>query len=79
MIALYNQLTTLVNRESESVTDYMIRAEKAISALRSADEQVIDVLLIAMALEGLPDEYNASVAITTQSETVDTFQKFKQA
>ena len=79
VITLYNQLTTLIKRESESVTDYMIRAEKAASALRSADEQVSDALLIAMTLKGLPDEYKAFVAITTQSETVDTFQKFKQA
>ena len=77
MITLYNQLTTLVKRESESVTDYMIRAEKATSALRAGDEQVSDALLIAMTLKGLPDEYEAFVAITTQSETVDTFQKFK--
>ena len=79
VIALYNQLTTLVKRESESVTDYMIRAEKAAFALRSADEQVSDALFIAMTLKGLPDDYKAFVAITTQSETVDTFQKFKQA
>ena len=42
--------------ESESVTDYMIRAEKAVSALRAADEQVSDELLIAMTVIGLPDE-----------------------
>ena len=73
VITLYNQLTTLVKRESESATDYMIRAEKAASALRAADEQVSDALLIAMTLKGLADEYKAFVAITTQSETVDTF------
>ena len=32
-----------------------------------------------MTLKGLPDGYKAFVAITTQSETVNTFQKFKQA
>ena len=79
VITLYNQLTTLVKRESESITDYMIRVEKAASALRAADEQVSNALLIAMTLKGLPDEYKAFVAITTRSETVDTFQKVKQA
>ena len=34
VITLYNQLTTLTKRESESVTDYMIRAEKAASTLK---------------------------------------------
>ncbi|XP_057292532.1 uncharacterized protein LOC130621239 [Hydractinia symbiolongicarpus] len=32
-----------------------------------------------MVLKGLPDQYKAFVAIITQSETVDTFHKFKQA
>ena len=32
-----------------------------------------------MVLKGLPDEYKAFVAIVTQTETIDTFQKFKQA
>lgn len=79
VITLYNQLTTLTKGNSETVTDYMIRAEKAASSLRSANEQVSDALLIAMVLKGLPDEYKAFVAVVTQSETVDTFQKFKQA
>ena len=64
VITLYNQLTTLVKWESVSVADYMIRAEKAASALRSADEQVSDALLIATTLKGLPDEYKVFVTIT---------------
>ena len=32
-----------------------------------------------MVLKGLPEEYKAFIAIITQSETVDTFPKFKQA
>ena len=79
VITLYNQLTTLTKGNSETVTDYMIRAEKAALALRSANEQVSDALLIAMILKGLPDEYKAFVTVVTQSESVDTFQKFKQA
>ena len=49
-ITLYNQLTTLVKRELELVTDYMIHTEKA------ADEQLNGVLLLGMTLIGLPDE-----------------------
>jgi hypothetical protein len=78
VITLYNQLTTLTKGNSETVTDYMIHAERAMSALRSANEQVSDALLIAMVLKGLPDEYKAFVAVVTQSATVDTFKKFKQ-
>jgi len=58
---------------------YLIRAEKAAVAVRSAEENVSDSLLIAMVLKGLPDEFKAFITIITQSETVDTFQKFKQA
>ena len=79
VITLYNQLTTLMKGSSETVTDYMIRAEKAAAALNSADEHVSDALLISMVLKGLPDKYKPFLAIVTQSETVDTFQKFKQA
>ena len=46
VITLYNQLTTLMKGSSETVTDYMIRAEKAAAALNSADEHVSDALLI---------------------------------
>ena len=48
-------------------------------ALRSANEEVSDALLIDMVLKGLTDEYKPFIAIITQSETVDTFHKFKQA
>ena len=48
-------------------------------ALRSANEEVSDALLIAMVLKGVTDEYKPFIAIITQSETVDTFHKFKQA
>ena len=71
MITLYNRLTTLVKRESEAVTNHMIRAEKAASALRAADEKVSDALLIAITVKDLPDDYKAFVASTTQSETVN--------
>ena len=79
VITLYNQLTSLRKANLENVTDYLIRAEKAAMALRSANEQVSDSLLIAMVLKGLTDEYKPFVAIITQSETVDTFHRFKQA
>jgi len=45
--------------------------------LRAAKEQVSDSLLIAMVLKGLPDDYKAFIAITTQSENIVDFLKFK--
>lgn len=41
--------------DNESVTDYLIRAENIITALRDAGETMSDELTIAMVLRGLPD------------------------
>ena len=79
IITLYTQLTTLNKISSESVTDYVLRAETYANSLRNADEVVSEGLLVAMVLKGLPDEYKPFVAVTTQSDLVKNFQKFKQA
>lgn len=54
IIALYTELTSLEMREGESITDYILRAEKAATALKAADEVISNGLLVAMALKGLP-------------------------
>ena len=80
IITLYAQLTSLRKNPNELMTDYILRAESAANALRSAKEAVSDGLLVAMVVKGLPDEYRPFVAVTTQSEDmVQNFQKFKQA
>ena len=78
IITLYNQLTTLKKNNSETMADYILRAETAPNALRTAEEHVSDALLVAMVLKGLPDDYKAFVAVVTQSDTLRNFQKFKQ-
>ena len=79
IITLYNELTTLIKSSEESITDYLLRAEKSVISLRAAGEQISESLLIAMVLKGLPDEYKAFVAITTQSENVQDFIRFKSS
>ena len=76
VITLYNQLTTLKKSNSETMTDYILRAETAAYALKTAEEHVSDALLVALVLKGLPDDYKAFVAVVTQSDTVQNFQKF---
>lgn len=49
IIALYTELTSLEMREGESTTDYILRAEKAATALKAADEVISDGLLVTMA------------------------------
>ena len=79
VITLYTQLTTLQKSTNETITEYVLRAEKTAVALKTAGEQVSDCLLIAMALKGLPDTFKSFVTVITQSENEYTFQKFKQA
>ena len=53
MIALYTELTLLRKGENETTTDYIIRAETAATAFKTAEEIISDGLLIAMVLKGI--------------------------
>ena len=77
VISLYTELTSLV-MTNETVTDYVIRAEKAACALKAAGETISDSLLIAMLLKGLPDSYNPFVVVVTQNHKDQTFSDFKE-
>ena len=48
VIVLYTELTTLQKGENECVTDYMLRSEASVAALKNGGEEVGDSLLIAM-------------------------------
>ena len=79
IISLYTELTSLVKRSDEAVTDYILRAETAASALRNAKEEVSDSLLVAMVLKGLPDSYQSFTTVITQSDKKQSFSDFKVA
>ena len=79
VITLYTELTSLVKKPSESVTDYIIRAETAQASLNNAGEEIRDSLLVAMVLKGLPREYQSFTTVVTQREKSMSFSEFKVA
>ena len=79
IISLYTELTSLVKKNEESVTDYVIRAETAAAALKNAGETVSDSLFIALILKGLPDSFQSFEAVITQSEKKQNVTEFKVA
>ena len=77
IIMLYTELTSLDMGMNDTVTEYLIRAEKAITALRNSKETLSDGLIIAMILKGLPESYKQLAIHITQSTSEITFTEFK--
>ena len=79
VIALYTELTSLTKTPEQDVTDYIIKAETAATALKTAGETISDSLLIAMILKGLPQEYKTFSTVISQREKTMKFPEFKSA
>ena len=77
IISLYTELTSLRKEQNEGVTDYIIRTEEMVTALRNAGETLGDGLIIAMVLKGLPRTFNAFSIYVTHSSKELTFSEFK--
>ena len=77
ILSLYTTLTSLQKQSTESLTDYILRAETAAAAVKSAGKTVDDELLVAMVLKGLPSSFKPFVVVITQQEKVMNFSDFK--
>lgn len=77
IISLYTELTSLKMHDNESVTDYILRAEKYTVLLHSMGEEVRDGLLIAMILKGLPVEFKSFNTVILQKEKELSFAQFR--
>ena len=68
LIVLYHQLPTLKKKEFESATEFIIRVKSAAIALKAVNKNMRDVLLVAMVLKGLLEEFKPLIVNVTQSE-----------
>ena len=78
IMSLYTALCTLL-KGKDSVTDYVIRAENAATALVNAGEVVSDQLLMAMVMKGLPTAYKPFVVVVNTTDKIADFAEFKTA
>ena len=78
IISMYCELTSLKLSPTESVTDYLLRAETCKARLAEAEETVSDGLLVAMCIKGLPESFSSFSTVIQQKDNVD-FAAFKLA
>ena len=77
IISFYTELTSLRKEQNEGATEYIIRTEATVMALRNAEETLSDGLIIAMVLKGLPSTFNPFSIYVTHSSKELTFSEFK--
>ena len=77
VIMLYTKLMSLEMGTNKTITEHLLRAEKAIMALRNAKETLSNGLIIATILKGPPESYKPLAFHITQSTSEITFTEFK--
>lgn len=69
--------TSLQKKVDESVTNYIIRTETVLTALKNVGQTVDDAVVIAMILKGLPSHFNPFSIYETHSNKELMFSEFK--
>lgn len=77
IVSLYITLTTLKKADTETVTEYIIRAEQIMTALWSAGEAPSEGLMMAMVMRGLPEKYKPFTLMVTHGSAETNLGKFK--
>ncbi|KAK7884464.1 hypothetical protein WMY93_027587 [Mugilogobius chulae] len=74
---MYITLTSLKKSDTETITEYIIRAEQIITALKGAGEAPSEELIMAMVMRGLPEKYKPFTLMVTHSSTEMKLGEFK--
>ncbi|KAL6461078.1 hypothetical protein MHYP_G00310440 [Metynnis hypsauchen] len=77
IVSLYITLTSLKKADTETVTEYIIRAEQIFTALRGAGEAPSEGLMMAMIMRGLPEKYKPFTLMVTHSSAEMKLAEFK--
>lgn len=77
IVSLYITLTSLKKAETETVTEYIIRAEQIFTALRGAGEAPSEGLMMAMIMRGLPEMYKPFSLMVTHGVAEMKLAEFK--
>ena len=72
VLTLYTNLCNL-QMGTKSLTEYVSKAERLSTNLKSCNETVSDLMLIAMVMRGLPESYSSFIVVITQSSKEYTF------
>ena len=77
IVSLYITLTSLKKADTETVTEYIIRAEQIFTALRGAGEAPSEGLMMAMIMRGLPENYKPFTLMVTHGSAEMKLAEFK--
>ena len=77
IVSMYITLTSLKKADTETVTEYIIRAEQIITALKGAGEAPSEGLMMAMIMRGLPEKYKPFTLMVTHSSAEMKLAEFK--
>ena len=77
IVSMYITLTSLKKSDTETITEYIIRAEQIITALKGAGEAPSEELIMAMVMRGLPEKYKPFTLMVTHGSTEMKLGEFK--
>lgn len=77
IVSMYITLTSLKKADTETVTEYIIRTEQIITALKGAGEAPSEGLMMAMIMRGLPEKYKPFTLMVTHGSADMKLAEFK--